>query len=124
MSNYRRFFSENAFWGKLKSYARAAGTKAVYSALLLYFAYKRKETPAWAKRTILGVLGYLIMPIDAIPDLSPFIGYTDDLGFLSMGLVIVAGYINDDVRGQARERLAQWFPEVAEEELAEVDEKL
>lgn len=124
MNKYRRFFSESGFWAKMKQYAKAAGVKTVYSALLLFYAYKRKETPAWAKRSVLGVLGYLIMPLDIIPDLSPIIGYTDDLGFLSMCLVIIAAFINDEVKAQAREKLATWFPTVEETDLAEVDSKL
>lgn len=124
MNKYRRFFSELAFWDKMKHYARAAGVKTIYSALLLFYAYKRKETPSWAKRSIVGVLGYLIMPIDLLPDLSFLIGYTDDLGFLSLCLVMVAGFINDEVRQQAREKLSEWFPDVPEAELREVDEKL
>ena len=124
MNKYRRFFSEFSFWAKMQHYAKAAGVKTVYSALLLFYAYKRKETPAWAKRSVLGVLGYLIMPLDIIPDLSPIIGYTDDLGFLSMCLVIIAAFVNDEVKGQAREKLTQWFPSIEEADLAEVDDKL
>ncbi|TXF91369.1 DUF1232 domain-containing protein [Neolewinella aurantiaca] len=124
LSNYRRFFSESAFWGKLRRFASAAGVKTVYSALLLYYAFKRDETPAWAKRSIVGVLGYLITPLDVLPDLTPLVGYTDDIGVLGMCLVMVAAYINDDVRMQAREHLARWFPSVQESDLIEVEEKL
>lgn len=123
-NRFRRFFSESAFWNKLTKYARAAGVKSVYTALLLYYAYQRKETPAWAKRSVLGVLGYLIMPLDMLPDLTPIIGYTDDLGFLSVCLVMIAAYINDDVRQQARAKLATWFPAADEAALREVEEKL
>ena len=90
--------------------AKSAGTRAVYSALLLYYAYRRKETPNWAKRTILGALGYLVAPLDALPDLTPVLGYTDDLAVLGTGLAIVAAYINGDVRTQARSKLNSWFP--------------
>lgn len=124
LAKYRRYFNESAFWGKLKQFAQAAGIKTVYSALLLYYAYQRKETPAWAKRAVMGVLGYFIMPLDIIPDLSPIIGYTDDLGFVSLCLVMIAAFINDEVKAQAREQLAKWFPSVQEADLAEVDEKL
>ncbi len=124
LDKYRRYFSEMAFWSKLKRFGKAAGVKTVYSALLLYYAYKRKETPAWAKRSILGVLGYLISPIDFLPDLTPIIGFTDDLGFLSMCLVIIAAFINDEVKTQAREKVLVWFPTVEEADLSEVDDKL
>ncbi|WP_420460779.1 YkvA family protein [Neolewinella sp.] len=105
--------------------ARSAGTRTVYTALLLYYAYRRKETPGWAKRTILGALGYLIAPLDALPDLTPVLGYTDDLAVLGTGLAIVAAYINKDVRTQARAKLDAWFPGQQTAEVVEaVDREL
>lgn len=124
LDQYRKAFSDFQFWEKLKHFAKRAGLKTVYSALLLYFAYKRAETPGWAKRLIIGVLGYLIAPIDAIPDLTIFFGFTDDIGMLSFALVTVASFINESVREQAREKLTTWFPDADEAALAEVDKKL
>ncbi len=121
---YIRHFSENHLLIKVQRYAREAGLKVVYSALLLYFAFTRKETPVFAKNIILGVLGYFISPIDALPDLTPIIGYTDDLGVLSFGLVTIACYINDEVRIKARKKLKTWFGEFDLQELAEVDGRL
>lgn len=121
---YIKNFSENKLWKKLSKYARQIGLKSVYSILLLFYAYRRKDTPNWAKRIVLGVLGYLIMPLDAIPDLSPIIGYTDDLGMLSFGLVTIAAYVNEEVRNQAKKRLKDWFGDYDTQELKEVDEKL
>ena len=117
-------YSELKLWEKIKSFAKQAGQKTVYTALLLYYAYRQKDTPTWAKNVVLGTLGYFIAPIDALPDLTPLIGYTDDLGVLSFGLVTIASYINDEVKGNARERLQKWFGEYSEEELKEVDEQL
>ena len=96
----------------------------MYAALLLYYAFTRKETPRWAKNIILGVLGYFLTPFDALPDLSPIVGYTDDLGVLIFGMVAIATYINDEVKEKARKKLHQWFGEYDEGELADVDEKL
>ncbi len=121
---YKKQFSEQSFWRKLKRFARKAGVKVVYTALLLYHAYRRSDTPYWAKSIILGMLGYLVSPIDAIPDLTPFIGYTDDLGVMSVGLVTVAAYINTDVRQQAREKLGKWFPDFEEADVESVERKL
>ncbi|MCB0641234.1 MAG: DUF1232 domain-containing protein, partial [Phaeodactylibacter sp.] len=87
---YMPSFSEGNFWEKVRRYAQQAGLKTVYTALLLFYAFKRKDTPAWAKNIILGTLGYFLAPIDAIPDLTPILGYTDDIGVLSFGLVTIA----------------------------------
>ncbi len=121
---YIKQFSESKLWQKLSKYARQIGIKSVYMILLLFYAYRRSDTPGWAKRIVLGVLGYLIMPIDALPDLSPILGYTDDIGMLSFGLVTIAAYINQDVRDKARRKLHEWFGEYDATELREVDEKL
>jgi uncharacterized membrane protein YkvA (DUF1232 family) len=119
---YSSQFSENKLWIKVSKYAKQAGVKVVYSALLLFYAYKRKDTPSWAKNIILGTLGYFLSPIDAIPDLSPIIGYTDDIGVLSFGLVTIAAYVNTDVRKKARGQMQRWFGgEYDEESLQEVD---
>ncbi len=124
LDQFRAYFSEFGFWEKISQFATKVGIKGVYTALLLYYAYQRKETPAWAKRIVLGALGYLIMPFDFIPDLSPFIGLTDDLGILSFGLVTIAAFVNKDVREKARARTAKFFPFASEEDFESVEEQL
>lgn len=117
-------FSESKFWKKLSKFGASLGQKTVYSALLLYFAYRRNETPYWAKNIVLGTLGYLISPIDFIPDLSPIIGFTDDVSLLAFGLVTISCFVNLDVRRQAKEQLARWFSNIDDDVIAEVDAQL
>jgi len=124
IEEYKGRFSEIKLWSKLKKFARQAGVKTVYTVLLLFYAYKRKDTPGWAKKLIIGVLGYFLAPIDAIPDLTPFIGLTDDFSLLSVGLVTIAGYVNKEVREQAREKLKAVFGEYDPNELVEIDKRL
>lgn len=83
---------------------KKGGYSLIYSALLLYYAFRRKDIPRWAKSIVIGSLGYLLSPIDSIPDLTPLLGYTDDLGILSYALVLIAAYINDEVREKAKAR--------------------
>jgi uncharacterized membrane protein YkvA (DUF1232 family) len=103
---------------------RHVSTSLLYAALLMYYAFRRKETPAWAKRIVLGAFVYLLSPFDAIPDLSPFIGYTDDMGVLLYGLVLIAAYISEDVRQSARKKLESWIGPVDESVLTPIDERL
>ena len=124
IKKYAVFFSESNFWNTVQSYAKKIGVQSVYSSLLLFYAFKRKETPTWAKNIIIGVLGYLIAPIDLIPDLTPFIGYTDDLGVLGIGLVAIASYINDSVKLQAKTKLKVWFGNYDSSEIENIDQKL
>ena len=124
IKKYAVLFSESNFWNTVQSYAKKIGVQSLYSSLLLFYAFKRKETPTWAKNIIIGVLGYLIAPIDLIPDLTPFIGYTDDLGVLGVGLVAIASYINDAVKLQAKTTLKLWFSNYDPAEIENIDSKL
>ena len=70
---------------------------------------KTPATPAWAKGIVYGALGYFILPIDAIPDLAPVIGYTDDLGVLAAAVAAISAYITKDVRAKAEQKMKDWF---------------
>jgi uncharacterized membrane protein YkvA (DUF1232 family) len=103
---------------------KQVGEQTVYAVLLMYHAYKREETPFWARNIIMASVAYFLSPFDAIPDLTPFLGFTDDLSVMMFGLVSIACFINKDVRGKARESLGKVFKEYDEALLLEVDEKL
>lgn len=103
---------------------KRAGIKVIYTALLLYYAFRRPDLPGWAKTIIIGALGYLLSPFDAIPDLTPLIGYTDDLGLLSYALVMTAAYINEEVRNKAQNKLKHWFPSYTDEAISSVEKIL
>ena len=110
-NEYEEAYSDTGFWKKLRRYASIAGREVVEKALLLYYAMHEEKAPAWAKATIAGALGYFIVPLDAIPDLTPAVGYADDLGVLALAIAAVATYINDDVRRKTAEKMAAWFGE-------------
>ncbi len=124
MESYFAHFDGANFIKKIKTYLRSAGMPVIYAVLLLYFAYNKPGTPTWAKRIILGALAYLLAPMDAIPDLTPFLGFTDDLGVLMFGIVSVAGHIDSSVKIEARKKLHDWFGEVDQDELSKVDQKI
>ncbi|MFT5165984.1 MAG: uncharacterized membrane protein YkvA (DUF1232 family) [Saprospiraceae bacterium] len=121
---YIKSFTELGMWNKISQYASKAGQQTVYTVLLLFYAFKRKDTPLWARNIIIGTIGYFISPIDALPDLTPIIGYTDDIGVLSFGLVTIACYVNIEVKTKARTQLKKWFKNYNEADLKVVDEKL
>ena len=114
---YQKYFSDNQFWGKLKSLARRAGVKIAYAALLLYYVLRNPGTPRADRTKILGALGYLLLPMDLIPDFLPVAGYTDDLAALTWALYSVAKNITPEVKIQAREKLGEWFKDYSESDL-------
>jgi uncharacterized membrane protein YkvA (DUF1232 family) len=111
LQEYEASYSDDRFWDKLKRFAKAAGKEVVEKALLLYYSLQEESVPKWAKTTIIAALGYFILPLDAIPDLTPVAGYGDDLGVLTMALAAVAFYLNDDIRAKARAKMDTWFGE-------------
>ena len=102
-------FTETGFWNKIKMFGRQAGREVVERALWLFYAAQKPNTPTWAKSVIFGALAYFISPLDAIPDLTPLVGFTDDLGALAAALTMVTLYIDDEVKSLAAAKLALWF---------------
>lgn len=106
---YASEFSDDKFWDKVKGFAKFAGAKVLEPALKLYYSARDSDTPAWATTVVYGALGYFISPIDAVPDITPVVGYTDDLGILAAAVTAVAAHIKDEHVQKAKETLKQWF---------------
>lgn len=94
-------FSTSGFWSVVRRVTKHGGRKLLASALTLYFCLKDAETPAWAKSVIVGALGYLILPLDLIPDAILGAGYTDDLGVILGAMVAVVRHIKTEHREEA-----------------------
>lgn len=120
----RETFLKSSILASLRKKIKHISSGLLYAALLMYYAFRRSETPAWAKRIVMGVFVYLFAPIDAIPDLTPLIGYTDDMGVMLYGLVLIAAYVNEEVRQSARRTLESWIGPVDQEALRQVDDRL
>lgn len=121
---YKKYYSEEKFFKKILNYAKAAGIKLVYAALLLFYTLQKPNLPAKIKGTIIGALGYFIFPLDLLSDLVPIVGYTDDITLLIAAIGITAFYIDDEVKKKAKSKLKDLFGDYDEDELIEVDEKI
>jgi uncharacterized membrane protein YkvA (DUF1232 family) len=86
-------YSERSFWQKVRSFAATAGREVLEKALTLYYVMIDPETPVAVKTQIAAALGYFVAPVDALPDLLPLIGFSDDLGVLAFALTLVAGSV-------------------------------
>jgi uncharacterized membrane protein YkvA (DUF1232 family) len=115
---YSNKFSKTEFVEKISRIAKRAGAKLVYAALILYYTLQSDKVSVKDKAIIIGALGYLISPLDVVPDAIPIVGLGDDLGVLIYVLQKVWGDVNDDVKAKARERLSKWFDE---DEITEID---
>ena len=111
-NEFSKEYSEENFWNKVKKFAVKAGKEVVVRSLTLYFCLQDKDTPKWAKAVIVGALGYFICPLDAIPDVTPVVGFSDDFGVLAASLATVAIYIKDEHKKRAEETWNKWFGDI------------
>ena len=91
--------------------------------MLLYYVMKNPGVGFKTKLTIAAALGYFITPIDAIFDLTPLLGYTDDLGVLILVLAKVSSSITPEIKLKARQKLGEWFNKRDERELLALEKK-
>ena len=83
--------------------------RVVYYALVLYETLMDDATPKKYRTVIAGALGYLILPLDLIPDYLPVVGYTDDLAALMAVVRQVKAYITPEIKKAAEAKLRDWF---------------
>ena len=117
---YEKNYSEDGLWKKIGNVAKKAGLKTVYMVLLLYYVLISDSTPKKYKAMIIGALGYFILPLDAIPDIVPAVGYTDDMAAIAGAILAVAKCISPEIEAQAKAKLKEWFGEYDEAEIADV----
>ena len=117
LSKYEKDFSFDSLMSKIKETAKKAGLKAIYMALLLYYALDSPTISTVDKAIIYGALGYFICPIDIVPDILPFIGLTDDIAVLAWAFSRVKSNVNDMTREKAKTKLKIWFGDYDESEI-------
>ncbi len=121
---YARKYNERSLLAKIRKFARKAGQQVIYAVLLLFYVMKDPGVAMKTKLTIAAALGYFIVPADAIFDLVPILGFTDDLGVLIYALVRVSSTITPAIKARAREKLQEWFTTPDEKELLALEEKI
>ena len=75
--------------------------------LAAYYCAFDRDTPLPVKATLVGALAYFVLPVDAIPDVLPVIGFTDDAAVLAAAINLVASHITPVHRDAARDALAK-----------------
>ena len=64
-----------AFWPKLRK--MASSLPFVEDLLAAYYCAFDRDTPRHVQVTLLGAIGYFVLPFDAIPDMLPILGFTE-----------------------------------------------
>ncbi len=109
LAGYSTDFSESKFWSKLKHFFKLMGEKLVFNALLLYYVMKSDDVPFKVKTSIVVALGYLISPIDFVPDAIPVVGYADDLTVILAVAQTVSEYATPDIVAMANSKTRSFF---------------
>lgn len=111
LSGHSESYSEDSFWDKVKAFAQKIGSTGLYYALVLYYMTRDDKVPLPQKAIIMGALGYLILPIDVIPDAILGIGFSDDIGVMFTALKAVKDNITLEHLELAEAKLKEWFPQ-------------
>ena len=93
------------FWAKAKRVA--ARLPFAEELLSAYYCAFDQATPAHVKAALFGALAYFVLPFDFMPDILPFIGFTDDAAVLLTALRMVSGHVREEHRIAARDALAR-----------------
>ena len=113
LQKYEQHYNDSSFLDKVTKYGKLIGINALYKAVQLWFVMQKPDVPAATKAVIMGALGYLIAPLDFLPDLMPVLGYTDDFVAITFALIKVQGYIDEEVERKSKNLLAKIFGEEA-----------
>lgn len=117
--SYSNKFSQSEFVEKIARVAKRAGAKLVYAALILFYTLQSDKISTKDKALIIGALGYMISPLDVMPDAIPIVGLTDDLAVLLYVLKMVWTDVDPSIKDRAREKLNKWFDD---DEIKEIDD--
>jgi uncharacterized membrane protein YkvA (DUF1232 family) len=108
-ANWRSDEDEGAlrqnFWRKLASVV--ARIPFAEDLLAAYYCAFDSATPLPVKASLVGAIAYFVLPFDAIPDMLPVIGFSDDAAVLAAALKLVSDHMRPEHRQAARGKLAE-----------------
>ena len=105
-ARYANAYDEKSFFQKMTAILGRVKDETVQNALVLYAALQSSNVPIWAKAKAVAALGYLISPIDLVPDATPFVGLADDVAVLSAAAMSIAMTLTPQVQAAAKAKAA------------------
>ena len=115
---YAAKYSEEAFMDKLARFGKKMGAKLLYNVFVLFLVLKSSGVPIKVKLEIIGALGYVIAPLDLIPDFIPVAGFTDDLAAITFAVELARCYVTPEIQEQAEMKVYEIFGSLDDCELA------
>jgi len=105
------------FWIKFKKVV--AKLPFAEELLAAYYCAFDKQTPRHVQGALLGAIAYFVLPFDFVPDMLPFLGFTDDAAILATAIRMVASHITPEHREAARAALKRGIDNEAETETSD-----
>lgn len=65
----------------------------------LWFALRHPAAPGWLKWGALGIVAYLVSPIDLVPDWIPVLGVMDDIVVVTLAIRFLLKRVPAEVLG-------------------------
>lgn len=91
-------------FARLKSWAR----RILRDLVALYLAGRDDRTPLAARVLALGLVAYVLSPVDLIPDFLPLIGQLDELILVPAGIALAVRLIPAELMSEFRIAAAQY----------------
>lgn len=115
---YAAQYSDEAFIDKVTRFGKKMGGKLLYNVYVLYYVLKSSNVPIKVKLEIIGALGYVIVPLDLIPDFIPVAGFTDDLAAITFAVQMARAHITPEIQERAEMKVYEVFGSLDDCELA------
>ena len=109
MSQVPPVFSEYDFFRFIRHWGAKLGKELLTLAFTLYEMWEDPDVPTKAKVVIASALAYLLLPVDAVPDMIPVIGFADDLTALAAAMSQVSEHVKPKHRARAEARVRSIF---------------
>lgn len=117
-ADYAGNYSDESFNHKVKRFGKKMGGKLLFNVYVLYYVLKSKDVPIKVKAEIIGALGYVIVPLDLIPDFILVAGFADDLAAITFAVQVARAHITPDIQQKAEQKILEIFGSLEECELA------
>lgn len=108
LQNYADKFTPKDYLDKISKYGKDMGLKLVYSSLLLFYALTDGKVPVKDKLIVTAALGYVVLPIDLVPDWI-IGGFFDDASIVGYALSTIRKDITPEIESQAFNKLKEFF---------------